>query len=451
MFVSRGGVNRPECLIQPDKYKCRRLAFVLETIIEKEIHWINTIYIDEIGRAIDQDDVEAVKFPLMSSKLQRSITISCSQSCVLRNDFGFSSAKFNKQLTIQMENMTLLLSRVAVRDVQVNFVNVHFLNTWVFLWETLPGTPREMTLSFSGVKFEKGAEGRYDDEGSGIFINRTLVASISIRDSSLINADTFINVAHLRFESSNTSYLRSQVRLRTETFCSARFHQVQMINLTEEVFKENSWNIDVQKLSNSVLHVSADKIHLEVVDSVIANNVGGLTATNGNPDTEKSWLQIQIRNSVFKNNSKMGYGGALDIQFFAPEIGWYSHNNVEIKDTIFVRNKVVRKGSTHSVGGAVSVQTHFPLDEARCHKVFFSIEDSSFIDNQAEDGGGALFMSDKCVDTAASNCTFEITDQSFDSPRGVFVLSESDISVEQSTMERLVKYTSPSLVELQML
>ncbi len=74
-----------------------------------------------------------------------------------------------------------------------------------------------------------------------------------------------------------------------------------------------------------------------------------------------------------------------------------------------------------------------------------------FVNNQATDRGGALFASGECLILTISKSSFEVRDQLFDSPRGVFVFSLSTISIAASVFSRNLTQPSPSLLEMEML
>ncbi len=79
------------------------------------------------------------------------------------------------------------------------------------------------------------------------------------------------------------------------------------------------------------------------------------------------------------------------------------------------------------------------------------VDKSSFTDNQASDGGGALFISGDCLEVNITNSNFSLTDPEFDSPKGVFVLSSSSISIDSTTFKGWQKDTLSSLLTLEML
>ncbi len=140
----------------------------------------------------------------------------------------------------------------------------------------------------------------------------------------------------------------------------------------------------------------------------------------------------------------------MKINYFPSEVpGPEAVNIVEIKHSLFAENKAHTVASATSLGGGIAFLG--TTNPNTCHMLQIQIDSSIFIDNQAADGGGALFMSDSCLKTIISNCTFQITDQMSDSPKGVFVWSLSEISINASVFFRSIKQLSPTLLELDML
>ncbi len=180
------------------------------------------------------------------------------------------------------------------------------------------------------------------------------------------------------------------------------------------------------------------------------NSAGGFIITKQDSGLLDSWILVCFQNCTFHNNSKLGYGAVVEIEFFGPGVNRLEGINfVEIKDSGFTQNKANRMGVTSSKGGAINIFGRTAHDH--CHMLHIHIETSIFRDNQAADGGGALYMSDNCLRTTMLNCSFQIADQIKESPKGVFIWSLSGISIDSSKFTRDVKQLSSSLLELEML
>ncbi len=182
----------------------------------------------------------------------------------------------------------------------------------------------------------------------------------------------------------------------------------------------------------------------------VFQNGGGITLTKQEYQLILSFIHLWFDNCNFQNNVKLGSGGAVQIYYFAYSTSEPSESKfIMIRNSIFSENKVNRLGSANAQGGAIGIQGQ--VTGNGCLKLHIHIENSTFTNNKAVDGGGALYISDQCLSTTIKNSTFVITDQTFDSPKGAFILSYSDISIDQSVFVRELKKLSPSLLELEML
>ena len=50
MYVSteNNQSDDPACLFQPEKVKCKTWDFVLQTVIDKNLYWVDTIYMENL-------------------------------------------------------------------------------------------------------------------------------------------------------------------------------------------------------------------------------------------------------------------------------------------------------------------------------------------------------------------------------------------------------------------
>ena len=156
----------------------------------------------------------------------------------------------------------------------------------------------------------------------------------------------------------------------------------------------------------------------------------------------------------FHNNTKWGSGGAIEIEAFGAGGSTTAEaaNFVSIKACTFRENRSLRSGPISSQGGAISISG--PATNYDCHVLSLFIEKSFFLNNLAIDGGGSLFLTDSCLVTTISESSFQVTDHDYDSSKGTFVLSYSEITIDRSAFTRRLQdhsALSPSLLELQML
>ena len=107
----------------------------------------------------------------------------------------------------------------------------------------------------------------------------------------------------------------------------------------------------------------------DVVDCIFINNSAGRggAITTGFENTVSSWL-VNINSSYFENNSAIEDGGAILARY------------VNIEDKVFINNCSFINNSAKD-GGAINLV----VDSCKC-------SDSIFINNSAKDRGGAIFI-----------------------------------------------------------
>ncbi len=446
MRTAVGGRDWPRCLISPEKAKCRSLAYIMDMVLRKDMLWINKIFLTD--RGIYQEIILPDRFPTT----KRSITITCPSSpCNFTGSFGFAAKSLNQDLVIQMEHMILRRSYVKLHKVHLKCVAMSFVNSWIIDGSSLDDEPGEIVLSLEKTRFEKRKHLYF--QGSGVWFDNASIVSVSFSMCSIINADTHIEATHVTFHSRDTVYSNSQVRLSATTSCLFTANKVVFNGWTPgREFQgrgDDGSSVDQRTSGKSPLEISAQQIELNMVDSSVQNNVGGLTVEHST-ENDSFWMRIYMNNCTFENNRKSGLGGAVEVTFFPPEIRRLGNNFVKIYDSKFVENMAQRKGVANSMGGALSIKAQFSLVETLCHVLVVDLQNNSFIDNEAQNGGGAIFMVGKCLDARISGCSFDFTRHVYKIAQGVFIWSESDISVERSVFKTAVRGASRSLVQLSM-
>ncbi len=430
--ISSNGSDDHNCLIQPEKTSCSTLKFVLNSIISKQMLWIDTVFIDNY-RATNQ---EVIKLPHIIPSTGRNITVTCSGPCHLETDLIISADSFHRSLVIKIENVSFSHSKIAVGNMHVKFKNIQFSDSILTDWTEAEDRFGHLIMHLSNTTFFGHI---LENKLFGLVFQRTFSAAITFTDCILYNATTQLNISFAIFQSRDSSFFSSNVCLYIDMFCSASF-------------KSTSFT-GHRHTEILTVEIASIKLTLFMTGAVMKSNSGGFKITKKESRLLDSWLQVDIQRCTFENNRKLGLGGALEIYFFPLEQSSSEISSfVKIQSSTFQENHVERKGSTVSQGGAISIEG-LTADKT-CIAFYVHIETSNFINNQASDGGGALYFADSCIITTIQNSTFEITDHHFDSPKGIFVLSFSEISVDSSVFVRTFKETSlssPTLVELQML
>ncbi len=430
--LSNGSRDDADCLIQPEKTLCSTLSFILTNII-KEMLWIDTIFINNYTSM----DHEMIKLPRVDSNTQRSITITCTGSCHLESDLIIFADAFHRTTVIAMENITFSNFQISVGNVQVKFRNALFLNSTVTDWKQTGNSFAHLVLDFTNTTFVGGI---HQKKSFGLVLHKTFSATVVFTESILTNISTQLNTSHLFFQSRDTSYISTHIVMNVDVFCFTSLENVLLSGLSYTEL--------------SLVEISSNKLSLYFTNCTVDSYSGGFKVTKQESGLLDSWLQAQIQNCTFKDNRKLGSGAAVEIYFFPKEqsAADLTLNFLQIQDCMFEENQVDRKGSVISQGGAISIDG--PTTEMDCLLLDVHIERSFFKNNWAIDGGGAVHIADSCFRTSITNSTFEITDQGFDSPKAIFVSSNSEISVESSMFSRALKGISPlspSLLELEML
>ncbi len=439
------------CLLMPEE-TCSTIKYALTNIVRMGMFWINTIYIDKYfevqthpltqhrnRRQVAQDKTDGdplmIQLPEINSELFQTwtITIACSRLCVLQTDLLLFAKSFQNNPVIQFEKISFSNIKIGLGNVHVVFNEVIFLNTLVTDQVQTEYELGHMMLHFSRSKFENQLS---ENNAFGLILNNTLTTAVALAECEFLFAKTYIKVSQLSYESMKTSYNSSEIMFDTDNVCLSTF---QTVHLSGSSFSDVS-----------LVEISSIRLSLDFKDCIAEDSTGGLKLTNPDPGLLDSWINVGIYNCTFLNNTKLGSGGAIAVEFFPWDSSILgSINFVKIKYSTFRKNKVDRTGPLVSQGGAVSF--HSSSTGTHCQKLSVQIESNLFEDNMATDGGGAIWLSSGCLDTLISNSTFRVTDVMYDSPKGVFVLGYSQISINASVFARELKHTSPSLLHLQIL
>ncbi len=427
--TSNNSRDDPECITNPDELHCSTLKFILTNIIVQEMFWINTIYMDNYFPA----ELEIIYLPVLRTNVTQSIVLTCMTACNLQFDIAILSGHFCSKLVLQVANVTLENSMIAVGNMNTTFVNVEFFNSTVTDWPDPGDDFGHVELHFSKVKFSGQLS---TNSASGIFFHETFVATIFVKESSLSNADITINVQQLLFYSDDMSFVDSRVDVYVDMFCFSTFQSSSFTG-----FSQNHPSLVTVSFAGNNL-----KLHLE---DTLFEGTRGLMIIKQDSGLLASGMQISALNCIFNNNRKVGSGGAVEIIFFAPDSALADMSNVfRVKSSVFIGNRADRLGAETSQGGGISIQGFSSI--SRCHSLLFEVETSTFTNNVAADGGGGLSLSGSCLVTTIQTSTFSVNETAFDSPKGAFVLASTSISITSSEFARIIPRRSPSLVELEM-
>ncbi len=426
-----------ECFLQPEEIPCSTLDFILTNIL-KEIFWISTIYMDNYRNTRDNQKIfepEIINLPDTNANAHRVIKIICSNPCHIENDFTIVTEAFQETFLIHIQNITFSNSKLSLWNVHVMFTNVQFVNSVITDWQPTKGSFGHLVLYFVKTTMENQIvenKGRF-----GLLLNKSFGAAVSFTECNLTCASIVFKVSHLIFKSNDSSFQSSSIILSVPFISFVTFENVVFTSEIESF------------TSVSQLNIASNQLNLTFRQCIVNNSNGGINITKQDSGLLNSWMQISFQNCTFHNNSRLGSGAAVEINFFVPEKSVVAGVNfVEFNNSLFVGNRAQRLAQALSEGGAIRIRSSTTHDY--CHMLQVHVENSIFTDNHAADGGGALYVSGNCLRTTISNCSFQVRNTTFDSPKGVFIWSSSSISIDSSIFTHNLKLLSPSLLELEM-
>ncbi len=141
-----------DCLFQPNQAECSDLNFVLNTIVSKELFWIDTVLLDELTHTEDGGSVSLV-FPKQWSIFSRGMKIICLNSCVFNTNWTVFAEVFQTTFVIQLENILFQNATIAVGNVHMIFKNIQFVNSVTTDWIQSDGEFDQIQVHFVQATF----------------------------------------------------------------------------------------------------------------------------------------------------------------------------------------------------------------------------------------------------------------------------------------------------------
>ncbi len=419
-----------DCLFQPERVHCSTLNYVLTSITTKQLLWIDTIYVNGV---LSSDDEKNEKMIPTAQTTPRKVNIICLKYCVYDRNLRIYADAFQRVLVIQVEGFLFHNSTLSLLNVHMVFKNVKFVESLITDLEHTEKQFRQIEIHFEQTIFEGQS---WEKVSCSIRIDKVFIASVFVQSSEFIFVSTQMSAGNLFFGSRNTSYVDSQVNLNNIMLSVITFENVHFTGVSSH------------HRDKSVLNIFGIKMQVDFVQCVF-ENTSGLAISKNDSMLVNSWIEITLECCLFQQNMKSKSGGAISIHYFvAAGYSKKQRNFLKVTNSTLIQNEAVRSGSVLSQGGALSIKSQANTDT--CTTFLVKIESSTFTNNKASDGGGALFVSDKCINVFVKDSIFEVTDKVFDSPEGIFIFSHSDIAVESSIFSRELVYQSPPLIHLEM-
>lgn len=255
-----------------------------------------------------------------------------------------------------------------LQNCKLKFVNVEFWDTLITDLSPEPGVYGEISAFFVDTNFTGS---KCDIEECGVILKDN-------NDQDWCSDQGIIPMAHLM-----------------EQYTFRKWYSGWNFN----IFVSTVANVTIKdhnptKHHNSTLSAKSREIKLQVLNTTLENNYGGIDLQKQDSGLLDSWLQVYLQNCYFINNSKTGSAGAVHVSLFLSHSDDL-HCSIQIFNSKFVDNYVERADFSRSFGGALAVQSFQTIQNAFQRKV--SIFSCIFQDNKADDGGGVIYNSENSI------------------------------------------------------
>ncbi len=363
---------------------------------------VDSIFVeDHIYHAV----LDEIILPFGSLFAKRHLTITCPHDCLLTGKIALVSQVFHPTLHITFINTHFHFSTVFVQNIHLEFISLQFKNSSLEDVEPRAGEKGEVWLSNKNVSYFSGT----------VSLTKVFSTYISISNSVLEWTEVHLKPVYLSLMMTNSMIFQSYINTDVGNLTILKIeHCVVQLSLPDK---------------GLFLHVASRCLMFHLTELSVQNTSGGISVETKQSPFLTSWLQISILRCVFQTITKSTSGGSLSVQFFPPNIKWSITNFVQITNTTFHENEVVRKQLQNAFGGAVSIVSDNPSDGAL---LFVDIQHCAFSDNQASDGGGALFVSGAFVHAGVKYTHFSLSFSPHFPSKPLFVFSDSTISISNS-------------------
>ncbi len=426
VFLSSTTTNDERCLFHPVQTNCSSISFVINKILSYDLWWIDTLYIDDYSPG----DPDAAFVQERPSKTRRNLTMTCVKSCTLSGTFVLCAKMFVGNVLLLFKKIRFESAVIVVQNFHVIFDEITFVDTKIIDKQGRPGEFDQVTLVMRSVKFLQSI----DIHENQILLQHTFSTSLRLQDSDVTDTSVVISAGNCWFRMTDTSTNRTHISIRTTSTTVA--------SLT---------NVSLQSTSNmstDVLDIRATQLQFEIVNSVVARTSGGIKLLKEFSGFQHSWSQVKVENCMFSENLKGGSGAAMHILFYISETS--TSNHVHILNSSFVQNAVHRVDFSPSYGGALSVHS-YKTESNFFAEFYVDIENSSFINNKADDGGGAVYVSDNVNGLKIVGSSFLLKQVEYVAAKAMFMLSNTITMIDRSSFNCQIQSSDTSLIEIQML
>ncbi len=350
---------------------------------------------------------------------EEPLSISCKQQCTLQMNIKINVKTIAANIQILFTNMTIVNSSFVLQNIKFLFRNVTLENVDFTDMSPRPGELGQILLEFSNCFIHN----------TNIKLNKT--AGVSMLAEHSTGSYVFVNLTVLSlFLSTSKSYFsRSNVYLSADA----------IVTILESVKFEDG--------ICAPLGIHGNKLVLYLKFVIIENSAGGLIVTKRSSGMIDSWLEAYICHSVFTNNTRLGSGGAVMISFVDSDYSHSADSVVDILYSVFIQN-TVKPTSGLSKGGALAIL--YEKSQAEYAELHVLVSGSVFVNNIANEGGGAIYSSQGHTSLVLYNSTFQMTSVQSLVSSGLFLSSYSDTSIDSCGFSTVRGQESSSILDLQL-
>ncbi len=406
------------CILAPEEYKCKTLGFVLMTLLT-HVTGINKVTVKANYGSNQSEEV----ILLQHLAGERSIVIQCTEDCVLTINLTVWSRYFHKGILIQFSGVTLVSSVISIQNIELSFSNVNFMDSVLLDQPPRSGEFGQSALWFIEVRLRS----------SRLHVNQTFTFHCYFVEVLATNSNLTLASSILLIELKRNNYFQSIINI---------FSNSSVICYLGSVFLQY----------NDGFLLSGGRIKLTFTNVTLENS-NGIKIVKKDLGWLDSWSEVEVINSTFVNNTKSGAGGALEAIFKVSKTTKTKINHVRIVNCKFVQNKVTRSSEAYAYGGAVHVRTLLSNFGAlkNLNSLKVSVVGCSFVNNAAENGGGAIFFSQFAVSATVELCEFVLSDQNLVPTKGMFISGHSNISFQECTFVNSIKRNFETLLDVQIM
>ncbi len=407
------------CVFFSDTMKCHSLGLTLQTILDHHVHRIDTIQLE--------DEQTTLHISLQTDHNQESVFIFCNIQCTIYSQLDLVEYIFRKNHTFIFQNIFFKDTLICLFNIDVKFIKVQFVNTSIFD-KSAPHSRyfSESNIVLKGVVFSRGSQ---------FELVNSYILKVYSENSFVYNINFHVVADNLWLHLHNSffEFHSSGISVVSEASCYCYIMNITMVSS--------------HTIHPSLLGVYCRKLHFNLHKSIFQNNFGGISLKKHPSGLENTWIYVYISDSIFFNVTSYGSGGAFSLDSFIPS--QQMDNIITIVNSTFRENVATKKAFESSYGGAVSF-TSQPEKLSFTNKLYIRMMQCTFINNYAEDGGGAVFVGRGFIDVSISDSTFIVENLKFKQSKTAFVLAFSDTEIFHSTFIFQMLNSFQPIVELQM-